>query len=80
MPKQRVVNLPVEDPGRAVAFFTAPGCTFNPLSTDDSAARMAESGDVFVMLLAEPFFWGCTNKPVSAAAPHVRRAMPMGAR
>jgi hypothetical protein len=67
MPNQRVVDSPVEGPGRPVAPFTALGCTFDPQSNDDSAAGMAVSGDSFAMLLAEPIFAGDTNKPVSDA-------------
>jgi hypothetical protein len=67
MPNQRVVDPPVEDRGRPVASVTALGCTFDPQSNDDSAARMALSGDSFAMLLAEPFFAGDTNKPASDA-------------
>lgn len=50
------VNLPVKDLERSVAFFTKVGYTFNAQFTDQNAACMVISEDIYAMLLVEPFF------------------------
>jgi len=50
------VNLPVKDLKRSVAFFTKLGYTFNPQFTDETAACMVISGDIYVMLLTRAKF------------------------
>jgi uncharacterized protein len=67
MNKQIYVNLPVQDLERSKAFFGALGFSFNPQFTDQNAACMIVSEDIYVMLLTEPFFQGFTNKPVADA-------------
>ena len=67
MNKQIYVNLPVKDLERSKAFFGALGFSFNPQFTDQNAACMIVSEDIYVMLLTEPFFQGFTNKPVADA-------------
>jgi hypothetical protein len=52
------VNLPVKDLQRSMAFFTQLGYTFNPQFTDEKAACMVISEDIYAMLLTEPFFAG----------------------
>ncbi|USG64267.1 VOC family protein [Brevibacillus ruminantium] len=56
------VNLPVKDLKRSMDFFSAIGFTFNPQFTDDNAACMVVSEDIFVMLLVEDFFKTFTKK------------------
>ncbi|MFC0252919.1 VOC family protein [Massilia consociata] len=67
MNKQIYVNLPVGDLERSKAFFGTLGFGFNPQFSDQNAACMIVSPDIYVMLLAEPFFQTFTNKPVSDA-------------
>ena len=68
MNRQIYVNLPVKDLERSKAFFGALGFSFNPQFTDQNAACMVVSEDIYVMLLTEPFFQGFTNKPVADAS------------
>jgi uncharacterized protein len=67
MAKQIFVNLPVKDLDRSVAFFTALGFTFNPMFTDENATCMIVAGDIYVMLLVQPFFQTFTPKPLCDA-------------
>ena len=67
MNKQIYVNLPVKDLERSQAFFGALGFRFNPQFSDRNAACMIVSPDIYVMLLAEPFFQTFTNKPIADA-------------
>ena len=67
MNKQIYVNLPVKDLERSKAFFGALGFSFNPQFTDQNAACMIVSEDIYVMLLSEAFFQGFTKKPVADA-------------
>ena len=64
MSKQIFVNLPVQDLKRSMAFFSALGYEFNPQFTDQNAACMVISGDIYVMLLVESFFKTFTTKPI----------------
>ena len=61
------VNLPVKDLKRSMDFFTKLGFTFNPQFTDETAACMIVSGDIFVMLLTEAKFKEFTPKPICDA-------------
>lgn len=61
------VNLPVKDLKRSMAFFTALGYKFNPQFTDENAASMVVSEDIYVMLLVEKFFKTFTPKPIADA-------------
>ena len=67
MNKQIYVNLPVKDLERSKAFFGALGFSFNPQFTNQDAACMVVSDDIYVMLLTEPFFQGFTKKPIADA-------------
>ena len=67
MATQIFVNLPVRDLDRSVRFFTALGYTFNPQFTDKNATCMVVGGDIYVMLLVEPFFKTFTPKPIADA-------------
>ena len=59
------VNLPVTDLERAKAFYTAIGCTINPLFTDHNAAcAVVEDGHSAFMLLTREFFQSQTDLPV----------------
>ena len=50
------VNLPVKDLDKTKAFFAALGYTFNPQFTNENAASMVISEDIYAMLLVEKFF------------------------
>ncbi len=67
MATQIFVNLPVKDLSRSQEFFRKLGYTFDPQFTDEKAACMIVDENIFVMLLAEPFFKSFTNKEVSDA-------------
>jgi uncharacterized protein len=60
--------LPVKDLERSKAFFTKLGYSFNPQFTDDKAACMVISEDIYTMLLTEPFFKTFTHKDIADAA------------
>lgn len=68
MSRQIFVNLPVADLDRSKAFFARLGFDFNPQFTDDKAACMVVSDDIYVMLLVRDFFQTFTKKPVADAA------------
>ncbi len=50
------VNLPVENLGNSTAFFKKLGFDFNPQFTDETAACMVVSEDIYVMLLTQAKF------------------------
>lgn len=58
------VNLPVKDLDKTKTFFSALGYTFNPQFTNESAASMIISEDIYVMLLVEPFFKSFIDKDI----------------
>ncbi len=62
------INLPVKNLDKSKSFFTGLGYSFNPQFTDDKAACMIISENIFAMLLTEPYFQTFTSKPVSDAA------------
>src|SRR5579875_1469300 len=62
------VNLPVKDLKRSMDFFTQLGYSFNPQFTNEKAACMVISEDIYTMLLTEPFFHGfIPNKEIADA-------------
>src|SRR5262245_17948256 len=61
------VNLPVSDLKKSMAFFTSLGYTFNAQFTDETAACMVVSDDIFVMLLTKPKFKSFTPKEICDA-------------
>ena len=56
------VNLPVKDLNRSTAFFNNLGYTFDPRFTDETAACLVISDDIFAMLLTEAKFQEFTPK------------------
>lgn len=50
------INLPVKDLQKSVAFFTSLGFTINKQFTNEDAASLMISEDIFAMLLTEKFF------------------------
>lgn len=53
---QVFVNLPVKDLKRTMDFFGKLGFSFNPTFTDENAACMFISENIYAMLLVEKFF------------------------
>jgi len=61
------INLPVKDLDRSMTFFKDLGFSFNSQFTDENAASMVVSENIFVMLLTETYFKTFTKKPISNA-------------
>lgn len=61
------VNLPVKDLKRSMAFFEKLGFKNNPRFTDETAACMVISEDIFVMLLTEAKFKTFMPKAIADA-------------
>lgn len=68
MAKKIFINLPVADLKKAMDFYTAIGFTNNPAFTDDTAACMVLSEDIYVMLLTHAKFSEFTSKKIIDAA------------
>jgi uncharacterized protein len=62
MSRQIYVNLPVRNLERSKRFFTGLGFGFEPKFTDENAACMIVSDNIYVMLLTEAFFKNFTSK------------------
>lgn len=58
------VNLPTADLDRSKAFYTALGCELNPLFTDENAACVVWSDDVYFMVVTRDFLATFTEKPI----------------
>ncbi len=58
------VNLPVKDLAKSKAFFGKLGFKFNPQFTNETAASMVVSDDIYVMLLTESRFKDFTKKQI----------------
>jgi len=67
MKRQIFVNLPVNDLNRSMEFFKQLGFGFNAQFTDETAACMVVSDDIFVMLLTHPKFREFAPHPVCDA-------------
>jgi predicted lactoylglutathione lyase len=61
------VNLPVQDLAKSKTFFEQLGFRFNPQFTDETAACMVVSDDIYVMLLTEAKFKEFTPKAICDA-------------
>jgi predicted lactoylglutathione lyase len=58
------INLPVADLQKAKSFYTAIGFTNNPQFTDETAACMVLTEEIYVMLLGHSKFNEFTNKEI----------------
>jgi predicted lactoylglutathione lyase len=67
MSKMIFVNLPVTDLPRSMAFYEALGFANNPQFTNESAAAMAWSDTIVVMLLRHDFWVTFTSKAIPDA-------------
>jgi predicted lactoylglutathione lyase len=61
------VNLPVKDLSKSIAFFKALGYEFNPQFTDETAACMVISEDIYTMLLTYKKFKEFTSREICDA-------------
>jgi len=61
------VNLPVRDLNKSMAFFKSLGWTFNPQFTDDTAASMVISEDIYAMLLTHKKFSEFADRKIADA-------------
>jgi uncharacterized protein len=59
------VNLPVKDLKASMVFFTSLGFSFNPQFTDERAACLVISEDIFFMLLTENMFKTFITKEIA---------------
>jgi uncharacterized protein len=64
MTKMIFVNLPVADLPKSKAFYTALGFTNNPAYTDETAACMAWSDAISVMILTHDKWKSFTTRPM----------------
>jgi predicted lactoylglutathione lyase len=62
--KKIFVNLPVRDLDKSVEFFKKLGFTFNKQFTDETAAAMVISEDIYSMLLTYPKFKSFIKKEI----------------
>ena len=67
MARKIFVNLPVRDLAASMAFFKVLGFANNAQFTDDTAACMVVSDDIYVMLLTHAKFKEFTPLPVADA-------------
>ncbi|WP_181905885.1 VOC family protein [Microbacterium bovistercoris] len=59
------VNLPTADLERAKAFYTALGCDISPEFTDENAACIVWSDDIYFMVITREHFATFTDKPIA---------------
>lgn len=64
MSKKIFVNLPVKDLKKSMDFYSKIGFTNNPVFTDETAACMVLTDEIFVMLLTHEKFAQFTNKKI----------------
>ena len=67
MSRKIFVNLQVDDLADSVKEFTALGFSFDPRFTDDNATCIVVADDIFVMLLATPYFQTFTDRRIANA-------------
>jgi len=72
------VNLPVRDLGKSIDFFTKIGFSVNPQFTDENAACVVISDDIYAMLLVEKFFQSFTSKDIVDAAKSTEAILALG--
>lgn len=67
MPTKIFVNLPVKNLKKSMDFFSKLGFTFNPQFTDETAACMVITEDIYAMLLTHAKFKEFTSKEIADA-------------
>ena len=63
------INLPVKDLNKSMAFFKALGWTINPQFTDETAASLVISDDIYAMLLTHRNSPGSPTRKSPTARP-----------
>ena len=66
------VNIPTNDLERSKAYYTALGCELNPLFTDDNAACIVWSDQIFFMVLTREYFATFTDKEFADPRTHAQ--------
>ncbi|MCB9047316.1 MAG: VOC family protein [Chitinophagales bacterium] len=79
MNRQIYVNLPVKDLDITMKFYSALGFSFNEQFTDEKAACMVVSDNIFVMLLREEFFKTFTKKEIADATKNTEAILAISA-
>ena len=79
MATQIFVNLPVKDLNRSMDFFSSLGFNFDPKFTDEKAACMIISDDIYAMLLREEFFKTFTKKEIADATKNTECILALSA-
>ena len=76
------VNLPVKNLAKSIEFFKEPGFSFNQQFTDETAACMVISDDIYAMLLTEAKFKESPRRqsPTPPKQPKFSPACPWPAR
>lgn len=72
------VNLPVRDLDKSIGFFNQLGFPVNPQFTDENAACLVFSEDIYAMLLVEPFFTNFTKKSIVDAKKGTEAILSLG--
>jgi uncharacterized protein len=65
MAKKIFINLPVTDLQKAMTFYTGIGFVNNPMFTDETAACMTLTEEIYVMLLTHAKFNEFTKKEIA---------------
>lgn len=65
MPTKIFVNLPVNDLAQTTEFWTRLGFAFDQRFSDQNAACLVISDDIYAMLLTRPFFQSFTSKELA---------------
>jgi predicted lactoylglutathione lyase len=68
MARKIFVNLPVKNLDKSKAFYEALGFTINPNFTDETAACVVISDDIYVMILTHAKFGDFTSKAIADSA------------
>jgi uncharacterized protein len=66
------VNLPTTDLERAKAFYTSLGFTINPLFTDENAACVVFSDNIYFMVLTREYLGTFTDKQIIDPKTHAQ--------
>ena len=66
------VNIATSDLERAKAYYTALGCEINPLFTDENAACLVWSDDIFFMVLTREYFATFNEKEYADPRTHAQ--------
>lgn len=64
MSKKIFINLPISDLKRSMDFYSSIGFTNNPQFTDETAASMVLTEEIYVMLLTHKKFADFTSKTI----------------